>query len=102
MHTLDYFTSTISDPFSKMQTLTSAMLSMESQLNFHNVPMHLRKILYYKIENNVFDSANHFAISLDEDGVRQLVLANDDGLDITEDIFLIDHIISFPDSEVQP
>lgn len=72
-----------------------------TQLDALGIPQALQQQLQHKLENEIFDAPEYFSIEEDQDGDRQLVLNFEQGIKTMEDVFLIDHALSFPDQEVK-
>ena len=71
-----------------------------SQLYALNIPKHLHKVLYTKLVNGILDAASVFGIEEYESGVRNCVVVAEGCIEAAQDIYLIDHALSFPNSEV--
>jgi hypothetical protein len=70
------------------------------QLEALNVPSKFYGVLWQKLENSIFDAANVFGIEEYENGKRNCVVVAEGGVHANQDIYLVDHAFSFPDSEV--
>ena len=71
-----------------------------SQLDALNVPRHLHARLYTKLTNGILDAASVFGIEEYENGKRNCIVIAEEGVEAAQDIYLFDHALSFPDSEV--
>ena len=67
-----------------------------------SIPLKLQSILINKINQQIYDSIESFGVVADEDTLfRSCICTLENGLDIEENIYIIDRVISFPFEDIK-